>query len=145
MTSSFATRRIRPDRLFCYGTLCDAAVMCRVCGILPDHEPAMLTGYIRSALTGRAYPGLIRGRGQPVDGILYAGLARRHWRRLDQYEGSEYRRIRVQVETAGRGRKLAWVYVLQPRQYRQRAQRNWSLARFRREQLHLYQAQLRHY
>lgn len=143
MTSSFVSRRPRPDRLFCYGTLCDPAVMRRVCGRLPASLPAQLQGFTRYALTGRPYPGLRRGRGAPVDGILYTGLARGHLRRLDEFEGHEYRRTRVRVETA-RGRILAWVYVHQPRQYCQRARGGWSLTRFQREQLHLYLIQLRH-
>lgn len=143
MTSWSATRRLRPDRLFCYGTLCVPAVMRRVCGHLPARQSGHLSGFIRYGLSGRPYPGLRRGRGAPVDGILYTGLTRGHWRRLDQFEGREYRRIRVQVETA-KGRTLAWVYVHQPRQYRQRVRGGWSLARFQHEQLHLYLAQLRH-
>lgn len=142
MTNSSATRRIQPDRLFCYGTLCVPDVMRQVCGDLPTGLPAQLSGFTLYSLTGRAYPGLARGDGQPVNGILYLGLSRGQWRRLDRYEGHEYRRVRVQVETA-HGPKLAWVYVLQPHQYRQRVQGGWSLARFHREQLHLYLAQQR--
>lgn len=142
MTNWSATRRLRPDRLFCYGTLCMADVMRRVCGRLPAHMPAVLDDYARYALIGRSYPGLCPARGQQVEGVLYLGLERSDWRRLDRYEGHEYRRIRVQVETGNR-RRLAWVYVLQPHYYRQRALHDWSLTRFRREQLRLYLAQQR--
>lgn len=144
MTNSYVTRRGRPDRLFCYGTLCIPVIMHRVSGMLPVSQPATLPGYACYALSGLSYPGIVPEPAARVTGVLYRGLGRAQWARLDAYEGAQYRRIPVWVDIGARQRWQAWTYVLQPRYYHRRSQRHWSLAQFRREQLHLYLADIHH-
>lgn len=55
-----------------------------------------------------AYPGFIEGDG-PVAGELWA-VREDALRRLDEYEGDEYRRIRLPVR-ADAGEREAWAYL----------------------------------
>jgi gamma-glutamylcyclotransferase (GGCT)/AIG2-like uncharacterized protein YtfP len=59
------------------------------------------------------FPGLILDpQGLLVDVFLFESPdLPDHWARLDEFEGSGYRRITTQVETA-EGEVSAWVYVL---------------------------------
>jgi gamma-glutamylcyclotransferase (GGCT)/AIG2-like uncharacterized protein YtfP len=58
------------------------------------------------------YPALVLDAdGDTIEVHLFESLdLSDHWRRLDDFEGSEYRRAPVQVETEG-GLVDAWIYV----------------------------------
>lgn len=138
MTNSSVNRLGRPDRLFCYGTLCIPAIMRQVSGTVPVSRPAVLPDYAAYALVGLHYPGIVPEPGTRVNGVLYGGLGRVQFMRLDAYEGEQYRRIRVWLDVGDGQRLQAWTYALQARYYRRRSDQPWSLAQFRREQLKLY-------
>lgn len=127
-----------PDQLFVYGTLCIPDIMRRVCGVLPACIPATLMDYACYELVGLAYPGIVPHKGARVGGKLYHGLSRAQFAYLDAYEGAQYRRIRVWVNTGDVTRMQAWTYALQPRYYRRLTDRSWSLEQFRRKQLTQY-------
>ncbi|MGV3741048.1 MAG: gamma-glutamylcyclotransferase family protein [Burkholderiaceae bacterium] len=95
-----------PHNVFTYGSLMFPAVWarivhapCRSCGV-------MLGDYARYAVAGEAYPGMIAQAGGVIEGVLYLDVGRQDIARLDAFEGSEYRRIAVQVRLAD-GRQLA--------------------------------------
>jgi gamma-glutamylcyclotransferase (GGCT)/AIG2-like uncharacterized protein YtfP len=126
------------DALFCYGTLCFPEIMRRVAGAVPESESAILVDYACYALVDLAYPGIVMERGAQVGGVLYQGLSRAQFAKLDAYEGAQYRRERVWVTTAPRLRRQVWTYTLQPRYYHRLTKRTWSLEQFRREELARY-------
>ena len=143
MINLCVSRLGRPDRLFCYGTLCLPEIMRSVCGGLPEALPAHLMDYACYVLTGRLYPAIVPAKGESVGGVLYTGVRQAQFARLDTYEGGEYRRSQVWLETGG-DRLRAWTYVLRPRYYHRLSRRRWSPEQFRREQLKFYIAN-RHY
>lgn len=98
-------------RLFVYGTLIQQDLLRRLLGKAPPAVDASLDHYRRYRLRGRAYPGIRYSHHDRVEGRLLAGLSVAQLRTLDHYEGSEYRRVRVGVNTP-EGRQSAWVYVL---------------------------------
>lgn len=118
--------------LFCYGTLEFPAVMEAVAGRRFPALKAVLPGYRRLAVKGRAFPGAIAQAGADVGGTLYRGLTAAHLRRLDVYETALYRRRRLRVrDAAGRSRRV-WAYVV-PLMYRHRlGTSDWSPAAFLR-------------
>lgn len=124
--------------LFCYGTLTVPRLMAAVIGRRVAPRAAALTGYRAATLRGRPYPGLWPDPDGRVDGCCYRIGSRRELLRADRYEGREYRRQRVVVETAD-GPCDAWVYVL--RRGRARVGRRWSRRDFERRALRRY---LRH-
>ena len=105
--------------LFCYGTLEFAPVMQAVAGQRFPARPAVLHGYRRRAIRGKAFPGVAAWPGAAVRGTLYRGLTRAHLRRLDAYENPFYRRCLRRVRDAAGRRCAAWVYVV-PGLYRHR-------------------------
>jgi gamma-glutamylcyclotransferase (GGCT)/AIG2-like uncharacterized protein YtfP len=100
-------------RLFAYGTLEQPALMAALTGRVPRSGPAKLPGHRRGRLPMRTYPGLAIDAGSEVAGTLYSGLTSRELGLLDRYEGPEYRRVLMYLQTDG-GRRRAWVYRQRP-------------------------------
>src|SRR5262245_30034726 len=103
-------------RLAVYGTLAP--------GRVNYHEISALKGrWQRGTVTGRlipsgwgaalGFPGLILDPlGPSVDVYLFdSAELPKHWSRLDEFEGSGYRRVVTTVNTNG-GERSAWIYVL---------------------------------
>ncbi|KAG2223082.1 hypothetical protein INT45_008930 [Circinella minor] len=100
------------EAAFFYGTLMSSDVRSRVLGgLFATNESlsmklgalrlrtAILKGHRRYALKGREYPGVIY-TGQEEDqvkGLLCEGLFSEDVRRLDAFEGDEYKRCNVEV------------------------------------------------
>jgi len=98
-------------RLFVYGTLRDDAVVQELLGHRLFARPAVLRGYEQGSDASIGYP-VIRPRsdaavvGKMLDDIDEDILAT-----LDAYEGREYRRIVVEVDTPDGRTVEAYVYV----------------------------------
>ena len=75
-------------------------------------------GFVRGALVAKGwgaelgFPALVLADdGDPVSVQLFESSdLRHHWHWLDAFEGSEYRRVAVQVTTEA-GALSAWIYV----------------------------------
>jgi len=120
--------------LFIYGTLLVDEVRLRVVGRLCDCMSATLRGYRRVALSKRSYPGLVSDPEESVDGLLCFGLTDDELVELDCFEGDEYERAEVMVETA-KGEEWAWAYFLSEKGRGLATGRDWDLGRFRRKRL----------
>lgn len=86
--------------LFVFGTLMDAETLHFVLGrpVAPECVlPARLLGYQRRTIRGREYPMLVRRTDASVEGLVILNLDAADWRRLDAYEGPEYRQAAVTV------------------------------------------------
>ena len=98
-------------RLFVYGTLRDDAVVQELLGHPLFGRPAVLRGYEQASEPSIGYP-VIRPRsdaavvGKMLDDIDEDILAT-----LDAYEGREYQRIVVEVDTPDGRTVEAYVYV----------------------------------
>lgn len=97
-------------RLFVYGTLAEPAVCAGLLGRIPAPATAELRGYARHAVRGEAYPAIVAKSNGLVKGIIYKDISQAELDALDAYEGDEYGRIRVFVETEA-DQIQAWVYV----------------------------------
>ena len=98
--------------IFVYGTLMSPSVLRRVIygPDLPDSTtrtlpaslnfmPALLSGYQRHRVIGVDYPGIIPIPKSTVRGSLVTGLTDGDMYRLDIFEGDEYARQKVRVQT----------------------------------------------
>lgn len=106
-------------RLATYGTLAPGRVNHHQ---LAGLEGTWSTGTIRGRLiqTGwgaaLGYPALVLDEGQSRDGdkiivhLFTSADLPNHWDRLDAFEGAEYRRGQIMVETA-EGLVAAWIYL----------------------------------
>jgi gamma-glutamylcyclotransferase (GGCT)/AIG2-like uncharacterized protein YtfP len=121
--------------LFTYGTLSFPPVVRRLAGRPLAMEAATLEGFSRHALRGAGYPGIVRERGARVAGVLVHGVWPALLAKLDRWEGAEYARLAVRVETAARGAALAWVYALAPRALARALPGDWDAAAFERREL----------
>lgn len=105
-----------PDHIcFTYGSLMCHDIMTAVCGTaVPPGQTATLRDYSRHPVHAEEYPGIQTCPGALVEGVLYAGVSELALERLDAFEGSQYRRDAVTVESADGHKLSAWVYVFRP-------------------------------
>ena len=70
--------------------------------------PAALRGYLRIRVKGEVYPALVDAHSHDVvEGVLYRDLMEEEFRLLDRFEGGEYDRREVSIES-----EQTQVYVL---------------------------------
>ncbi len=96
--------------LFVYGTLCDRQLRHRLLGREVKAVPARLPGFVKVSVPAFPYPALARAPCQTTEGQLLLGLTPEDLKRLDRYEGREYRRALCSVWAQGK-RVRAWVYL----------------------------------
>ena len=97
-------------RLFCYGTLQSPAVMAALLGRNPLGRTAILPRHRLGRLAGRPWLGIAAAPAESISGTLYDDLTPTELRRLDRYEGADYRRGTVRVQ-AGARQCRSWVYL----------------------------------
>lgn len=103
--------------MFFFGTLMDEDVLSAVLGhpvAAELMEPARLTGWRRTNMAGRTYPMLRPHSTGAVEGLLVHGLDERDRRRLDHYEGPEYRVGCLMVRRRGGSEVMAESYLCPP-------------------------------
>lgn len=96
------------ELLFVYGTLQDPAVQERIIGRVVKGSPDTLEGFFKSQMSmpEGIYPLVIPRHGYEVYGMLLE-VTDEELRRMDVYETTAYRRVRVQLRS---GRE-SWVYA----------------------------------
>jgi gamma-glutamylcyclotransferase (GGCT)/AIG2-like uncharacterized protein YtfP len=102
---------VTPARLFVYGTLQDETVVARVVGRRLPWRTAVLEGYCRTVDETIGYPVVLPSPGSRVDGRLLEPVDAAAFAALDEYEGSEYRRVILSVLTSERRAVDAFAYV----------------------------------
>ncbi len=85
------------SHVFTYGSLMFPQVWQRV--VRGDYRsaPARADDYVRYALAGETYPGMVVQPGASVQGVLYFGVDPADVAALDAFEGAEYRRDAISV------------------------------------------------
>ncbi|WP_051689682.1 gamma-glutamylcyclotransferase family protein [Pelobacter seleniigenes] len=116
--------------LFVYGTLLDEDIMQLVAGTVPPSIAVRLHGYRRRKICGQVYPGIVIRAGETVAGRLYLNVSAELLARLDRFEGGEYERTTVLVESTSGEQLLAETYVLAPGGQSALSNESWSLAEF---------------
>lgn len=78
--------------VFTYGSLMFPEVWQKLVRGNYRSSQATASGYARFAVHEARYPGMVLMEGASVDGVLYHDVDEEDLQRLDQFEGSEYRR-----------------------------------------------------
>jgi gamma-glutamylcyclotransferase (GGCT)/AIG2-like uncharacterized protein YtfP len=113
MPDNAMTKSHNPLPLFAYGTLQDAEILAAVLGRhMPPRAftPARVQDFASLYYPGRVYPALVSRPGAAAEGLLIAGLRLSDHQALDAFEGDEYRRETLSVQTA-QGTVLAACYL----------------------------------
>ena len=104
------------EKLFVYGSLCPGAPNDH---ILAEIGGGWQQGYILATLVEEGwgaqlgYPGIrLSDSGEKIDGFIFkSGNLKNHWKKLDEFEGEEYTRIKADVHIE-HGVEEAWIYAL---------------------------------
>ncbi len=105
------------EKLFVYGTLAPGKPNHYVLEDVPGNwSPASIRGQLHNQGWGadQGCPGVIpKDDGEPIQGFIFSSpeLAA-NWEKLDAFEGEEYRRVKVNVETEDGQTIEAFVYAL---------------------------------
>jgi len=102
---------VTPPRLFVYGTLQDEALVERLVGRRLPWRQAVLEGYRRTIDDSIGYAVVRPSTGASVDGRLVEMVDAAALAALDAYEGSEYRRVVIEVRAHGGHTVDAYTYV----------------------------------
>ncbi|KAJ3094569.1 hypothetical protein HDU97_007899 [Phlyctochytrium planicorne] len=97
-----------PFYLFAYGSLMAMPVFKRVVQRSPDYPPprtakGILRNYKRWTVRNQWYPACTEDHGSSIEGVLIELETRLDLIKLDQFEGNEYKRVMVDVETKADG------------------------------------------
>lgn len=84
--------------VFTYGSLMFPSVWEKVTGSRAAGGPARLAGFSARRIRGQSYPALVAEEGSVVEGVVYENVSQAAVKRLDDFEGSFYRRLEVEVE-----------------------------------------------
>jgi gamma-glutamylcyclotransferase (GGCT)/AIG2-like uncharacterized protein YtfP len=99
------------SRIFVYGTLQDEHFVERLLGRRLPWQPAVLEGYCRMLDASIGYPVVHPLAGASVDGRLLEGVDQEALAAFDAYEGRDYRRVTVRVQTSDGRTVDAYAYV----------------------------------
>jgi gamma-glutamylcyclotransferase (GGCT)/AIG2-like uncharacterized protein YtfP len=105
------------ERFFVYGTLAPGRPNAHVLADVPGRrEPATARGQLLQHGWGAevGFPGIVLDENGPeVHGMLFSSdELRKHWERLDQFEGKGYMRVLTPVSVANGETAQAYIYVL---------------------------------
>jgi len=118
------------------------AVWERVVGREVPRVNALLKDYACRPVQGEVYPGLVPRKGGATRGVVYTDLNSRDLRRLDEYEGREYRRLQLSIWLED-GRCLpAWAYITRAASSNRLSDDAWLLEDFIRRDLTAYLSEL---
>ena len=116
--------------LFVYGTLLDEEIMQRVCGTSFTGIQAVLSGYRCRKVVNQRYPAIRPCPSEQVAGMLYLDVSASVLKALDRYEGDQYQRCSLQVDTASERDVSAEVYVLTTGNAHLLSAETWDLGTF---------------
>ncbi len=116
--------------LFTYGSLMCGDIMFAVVGTPLQSAPALLPDYCRYAIKDEQYPGVVRGVGGMVSGIVYHGIGGKGWARLDHFEGEMYCRQPVVVRYPDESEEEVGCYIIKPEFERLLTEEAWDFDEF---------------
>ncbi|ENX53108.1 MULTISPECIES: gamma-glutamylcyclotransferase family protein [Acinetobacter] len=107
------------NQLFVYGTLCPNRENAHILGgIGGDWQQASVHGTIHILDWGpdQGLPAMVLNEADPlVEGYLFSTeKLEQNWQMLDDFEGIQYQRVKVQVQLSDGSTRLAWTYVMKP-------------------------------
>jgi len=116
-------------RLFAYGTLMCPDIFEKITG----QRPVAVSGRVKNhrclCVRGEQYPGMVRGQGGEVAGLVYT-FASYLWPRLDAFEGEQYMRKPVTVWYESGKRELVHSYIFRPEYRRLLTRAAWDYEAF---------------
>ncbi len=126
--------------LFTYGSLMFPQVWTTVVRGDYKKEPARLHGHHRRSIKGETYPAAIAASAADyIDGQLYLNISPEDKKRLDQFEGDDYKKSEALVILADNKVVTAAVYLY--RHHEKLAAQDWDVQWFEREGIKLFLAE----
>lgn len=124
--------------IFVYGSLMFDDLWQRIVKRRYQKQNAVLPGYKRLSVKGEAYPGLVKSFNSSVEGLVYFNVTAQDIKRLDRFEGRQYKKVPVTVigETGQLHKARAYLFVRHKRNLL--GHKPWDPARFQAHHLHNY-------
>lgn len=116
--------------LFTYGTLEIPQVMQLVSGQEFSSAPARLKDYVRFRLAAESYPGVIYEKGAEVAGTVYFEIDETTLHKLDRYEDTCYKRLKVEVTLQNDEVIEAMAYIIEDNKKYLLSENAWDKQKF---------------
>lgn len=108
----------------------DPEIMRTVSGGEFHSQKAVLNHYCRKRVSGEVYPGIVQKAHYSLEGIVYLGVDRQALSRLDRFEGSQYARCEVLLNTEAGEEINAQAYVITAEHTHELSEDDWSFEQF---------------
>ena len=105
-------------------------ILFAVTGTYFDGIKGLLHEYQRKSIKVETFPGIVTCSGATTLGRLYNNLSSAAWKRLDLFEGDQYRREIVEVKLEKGNFEPAQTYVLKSEFADRFSSENWDFADF---------------
>jgi gamma-glutamylcyclotransferase (GGCT)/AIG2-like uncharacterized protein YtfP len=116
--------------IFTYGTLMSRDVWNKIISGNYKSEKGILAGYERKKIINKSYPGLIESPDEKTSGIIYFDVDEDDLKKLDSFEGDEYKKIKVKVKTI-KNKKIICIAYLYKKKYKKfLSDEKWSFESF---------------
>lgn len=120
-------------KIFAYGTLRCSDIFEKLTGSPPRAtDPGRVKNHRCLCLRSQVYPGLIKGHGGVVDGVVYT-FSSSLWPLIDAFEGEQYLRKPVTVWYDNGKRELVHTYIFRPEFRRLLSRAPWEYQGFLRD------------
>jgi gamma-glutamylcyclotransferase (GGCT)/AIG2-like uncharacterized protein YtfP len=113
------------SNLFVYGTLLSKEIWESIISGNYSSESAVLKGYARKKVKRKDYPGLIKHDGSKVEGMIYYDISEEDFRKLDEYEGEEYVRMKVSAKLTSGKKVECFMYLFKKEYFGKLTNRDW--------------------
>lgn len=124
------------QNLFVYGTLQFPELVKKLTGKTFTGRPAVLNRYRRRSVKDADYPAIVPDSEAQTQGILYEGVDRESLKKIDFFEGSEYKKEVVLVDINGKEiEALAYIWKGPAEALNEN---DWDHARFEKYSLSAY-------
>ncbi|MDH5361409.1 MAG: gamma-glutamylcyclotransferase [Gammaproteobacteria bacterium] len=130
--------------VFAYGTFLFPKIMDAITGRAHDGQKARLYNFAAFKVKGDIYPGIWPLQDVQTDGVLYHNVSEEELEAMDRYEGEEYSRELLEVETEDGEMHKAWVYIFRAAYKHLLSETPWSPDMYDQSEIDAYIANLKH-
>jgi len=131
--------------VFAYGTFLFPQIMTAITGREHDGQKAWINNFAAFKVTGDIYPGIWPLEGVQTEGILYHNVSKEELEAMDRYEGEEYSRELLPVETEDGEIHKVWVYVFRAAYKHLLSETPWRPEMYDEAEIEAYVARLKHH
>lgn len=129
--------------VFAYGTFLFPQIMDAITGRKHEGQKAKLYNFAAFKVKGDIYPGIWPLEGVQTEGIVYHNVTEEELEAMDRYEGEEYNRELLKVETEDGEMHKVWVYTFRAAYKHLLSEIPWNMEMYDQSEIDSYISRLK--